>query len=248
MGIIRKEDADAISSFSFGMESVEPAEASEWSLSDSSSGVLPLPNAVEPLANAPEPVPTVHELPEEVEPEPVVQPIFEVPEEILAGFYENVLQVGLEDGKNQVFAELQVLQERYASALDELAAVGRELAAQNQVQVMTLSCMIAERLLRDELKVRPEKLLELVKESLTKTSGVDRVNVKCSPGDHEYLVQRRPSLEDGLGGGVTVRIELDETLEYGDFQLESDSGIIDGRVGARIVDVKKSLMEQPTNV
>lgn len=254
MGIIRKENAGAISSFSFGVESTGPVEASEWSLTDSGSEILPLPGSVpdsvdvhETSANGA--VPVEGEMPTEIEPpEPIVQPVFEVPEEILTGFYENVIQVGLEDGKNQVFAELQVLQERYASALDELAAVGRELAAQNQIQVMTLSCMIAERLLRDEIKVRPERLLELVRESLNKATGTDRVSVKCSPGDHEYLVQRRASLEDGLGGSVTVRVELDETLEYGDFQIESDNGIIDGRVGTRVADVQKSMMEPGSNV
>ena len=125
------------------------------------------------------------------------QPIFEVPEEILRGFYEEVAAVGLEDGKAQVFAELTVLQERYASALEQLRAVSEKIATQNQMQIIRLASIIAEKIVRTHVRLNPN-LFRMVDEAISLDDTATSVQVFCSPGDYEYLAER-------IGAGELTR-------------------------------------------
>ena len=66
--------------------------------------------------------------------------------------------------------------------------------------------------------------------------------MKCSPGDYGYLAENQQALLDARSRYIYSWIE---TLEYGDFQIESDHGIIDGNVASRIAEIEKAMMGGP---
>ncbi len=175
------------------------------------------------------------------EPPPAEPPVFEVPAEILQGVYDQAVAQGLEDGKNQVFAELTVLQERYAGCIDQLVGVSKELQAQNRVQLLSLACTIAEKLVRSHLRANPADLLTLVDEVLQQVEGEDEVIVAVGPDDHQYLVERRQQLIDGIGGAFKIKVIADPKLEYGDFRVETRLGATDGRVASRMAEAEGAL-------
>lgn len=174
-------------------------------------------------------------------PPPAEPPVFEVPAEILQGIYDQAVAQGLEDGKNQVFAELTVLQERYAACIDQLVGVSKELQAQNRVQLMSLACTIAQQLVRSHLRTNPADLLTLVDEVLQQVEGEDDVVVAVGPDDHQYLVERRQALMDGVGGAFKIKVIADPELEYGDFRVETRLGATDGRVASRMTEAEEAL-------
>ncbi len=188
-------------------------------------------------------------LPKEPSPPPIsapqtspAPPIFEIPEGILQSLYEQAVLQGLEEGKGQVFAELTVLQERYLTAIEQLNAVSLELQSRNQLQLITLSCRIAERLLRDELKVRPERLMQMISEALAGLEERDEVLIRCSQEDHTFLSERRDELASDTGGIFSIRIQADPSLEYGDFKLETQHASTDGRLAQRIAQIEAILL------
>ena len=245
MAIIRAADAEDVSSFTFGDDVGAAADTRTWRVADEPAGSLPAPHESQEPQRVAEPSlpPGPGELLSQEQPvqQPAPQPIFEVPEEILAGFYEQAVAAGLEDGKNQVFAELTVLQERFASALSNLAAVGQELASRNQVQLMSLACIVAEKLIRHEVSVRPQLLLELIGSVLSEHAVRDDVVVQCSPGDYEFIAENKAFLLEGTEGAFSLRVEQNPEFEYGDFNIETQTGSIDGSVASRMKDVQSSL-------
>lgn len=189
--------------------------------------------------------------PPEPEPERVVEPVapppppvFEVPPEVVQSIYEQAVLQGQEDGKAQVFAELQILQERYAGALDQLVAVSHQLASQNQLQLITLACRVAEKLVRHELSVNPERLMKLIADAVADLDEADEVTVRCSVPDFDFINERRAELTAGAGSSFTVRVQSDPELEYGDFRVETRTGSLDGRVATHLADVEVQLREQ----
>ena len=257
MTIIRKENAEGIAPFSFAQDMGEAPPDEEWRVTGGSGGIpigheggQPLPLEAQESVNPAEGASEPDVSPEmSVPPEPAgPPPVFEIPEDILGAFFEQAVMAGIEEGKAQVLAELGILQERFAGALGSLTGVSRELAAQNQVQLITMACRIAEKLVRDELSVRPEKLMGLIAHALKETEGQTEVLVRCSPMDFDYLNERQPELAAGAGGSFTVRIEANPELEYGDFQIETGRGNVDGRVSSRIEEVEGHLKESGTDV
>lgn len=250
MGIISKENADRVESFRFADSSASSAEASSWSLAAQQPDALPGPQSAQAIegeqAQHNPAEPSSNMAGKATSPEPqaapeIVQPVFEVPDEVLGQFYEQGLLAGQEEGKNLVFAELTILQERFAGALDNLVGVSRELSSQNQIQVMTLACQIAETLIRGELKTNPARLVDLIRDAISKQTSQSEVLVRCSSGDFEYISGQKPHLVDGNDGAFSVRVEEDPQLEYGDFQIETKKGQMDGRLSTRLDEVKNAL-------
>ena len=252
MGIISKEQADQVESFSFADSNASITEASSWSLTAEQPDALPgpVPNADERVNANQGQSPSIP-LPPDSDAQgapiadhastPVVEPVFTISDEVLGQFYEQAVLAGQEEGKNLVFAELTILQERFAGALDNLVCVSKELSSQNQVQVLALACQIAETLLRSELKTNPAKLVEMIQQAIAKQADRSEVLVRCSPGDFEYISNQKPHLASGDGEAFTIRVEEDASLEYGDFHIETTKGQMDGRISARLDEVKSAL-------
>lgn len=255
--IIRSENVDeGVQRAVFGGTQPEPSEGQPMVAPRVDRQGIPLPSPDRPASlPAPEPAARAqskadakadHAAPEAEAapappPPPPPPPVFEVPGEILQGVYDQAVAQGLEDGKNQVFAELTILQERYAAALDGLVGVSRELQAHNRVQLIGMACAIAEKLVRGHLKAHPGELLTLIGEVLQQVEGSDEVVVSCGPDDHAYLVERQEALADGAGGSFKVRVVADPALEYGDFKVETRHGATDGRVSTRLGAVERDL-------
>ena len=253
MPIIRKPKARKLETHSFSGPMADPPPVENWRVIVDSQGPQALAEPEEPtqalpneVAAAPAPAPE-----EAASPPPTSQappPVFEVPGEILEAFYEQAVMAGIEDGKNQVMAELQVLQERYATAIDQLVGVSKELAAHNKVQLVTLACQIAEKVLRTHLSVRPDDLLSLVSQALAESRPSDEATVYCSEPDHAYLTERKEALVAGADGSFSVKVVADPTFEYGDFRIETKLGSTDGRVTTRVHDIKRLLDEEDADV
>ena len=214
MSVLPKERMGEVVPISFGAPKAAPT-TSEWNVGGHGAPAAePAPevSATEQVS-APEPI---AQTPQDAYREPMPSaepPVFEISEDILRAFYEEAIAVGLEDGKAQVFAELTVLQERYAAAVEKLKLVGEQLAAQNQTQIIQLSCMIAEKIIRSHLKLNPADLLAMIKEAINAQEDVGTVDVICSPGDFEFLQE---SLDSGLESNralVNVNVRVDETFE-----------------------------------
>ena len=261
MGIIRKENAEDITPFSFAQGMGEAPPDQEWRVSSGAQGLDD--RSADPAAQqVGMPGQQVHALGEEpsvsaagVAPEAIAEPasqgeppVFEISEDILGAFYEQAVMAGIEEGKGQVLAELGILQERFTGALEQLAGVSRELAAQNQVQLITMACRIAEKLVRDELSVRPERLMGLISSALKEHEGADEILVRCSPPDFEYISERQSDLVAGSGSSFKVRVEASPELEYGDFQIETARGNVDGRISSRVEEIEQTLKEPGTDV
>ena len=240
MSVLPKERMGEVVPISFGAPQSEPT-TSAWQVGGSpASAAAPPSPQMEPVA-APEPVVQTPQEPYREPPRSEEPPVFEISEDILRLFYEEAVAVGLEDGKSQVFAELTVLQERYAAAVEKLRLVGDQLAAQNQGQIIQLSCLIAEKIVRSHLKLNPTDLLSMIQTTIDAQENVGTVDVVCSAGDFEFLQERLVSSEQTETSLVKVNVKVDETLEYGDFRLETNVGAVDGNIADQVAQVSSAI-------
>ena len=175
---------------------------------------------------------------------PPMPPVVEVPEEILQALYEQVVLQGLEEGKTQVLSELTVLQTRYAHAIEQLEAVSRQLIDRNRVNVITLACRVAERLVKDHLKLHPGDMLRLVRDVLDDLGeeARDGVVIECGPDDHEFLAEHRATLGDRASGAFHVQIAENPELEFGEFRVETRAGSANGGLIARLAAAREALL------
>ena len=91
------------------------------------------------------------------------------------------------------------------------------------------------------MKLNPNDLLAMVQEAISSQQDVGSITVICSSGDFEFLESRLESMTDTNGGLIKVNVRMDETLEFGDFRVETNAGTVDGTVSDRVNQVSTSL-------
>jgi len=228
MAVIRKGEVAEVIEFDFGttVPAVAPAEPPAFEDLTPRAAPEPPPEPEAPIAPA----------------EPPPPPVVEVPEALVGSLYEEAVLRGIDDGKAQVLAELSVLQERYAAALDQLDAVSRQLVDRNRVRLIDLSCQVAERLLRHHLSLHPQHLLDAIHEVLSDIKDREEVVVHCSADDHAFLTGRRAELSSGLGEVFQVQVMVDDALELGDFRVETRTTSADGAIRARLEEARAAML------
>lgn len=237
MALLPRERLGEVVSVNFGDSNRAKPTAKEWVVGGGGQAASVQAQAAAQPAPVVQPPPAVEPMPvQNAEP-----PVYEISEEILRAFYEEAIATGLEDGKGQVFAELNVLQERYASAIEQLRGAGQQLAGQNQTQIIKLACFMAEKIVRSHLKLNPSDLFDMVQEAIEAQTDVGVVTITCSSGDFEFLETRLESMTGPDGSLLHVNLKKDAMLEYGDFQVETKTGNIDGRVQDRVNQVAQAV-------
>jgi flagellar biosynthesis/type III secretory pathway protein FliH len=120
------------------------------------------------------------------------------------------------------------------------AAAGSVLAAREhwlarwETDAVRLSVAIAEKLIRNELRHRPELVAETVRELLQLAAGSSDVSVRLHPLDLELIQQHRADDSSGFASTVAVRWVPDERLARGDCVVETRQGEIDARLETQL--------------
>ncbi len=116
------------------------------------------------------------------------------------------------DAQAKLAAAHLTLEARYADERENLRA-----------QVNTLAVAVASRVLSSEVTARPELIGAWVDEALRRVSRARSVTVRVHPDD----VARLPE-------AAAATIEADPELARGDCVVESELGVIDGRLSVKL--------------
>ncbi len=118
--------------------------------------------------------------------------------------------------------------ERLAESLRQVARWRSQLAQGNQHQLLELAVAMADRLLGEQLKLEPERIVSLCGQVIAESGCQDQqLTIKLCPGDVEMARSWLETQEDFL-------IEADESLSPGDCMITSPWGEVDARLVTRL--------------
>lgn len=129
------------------------------------------------------------------------------------------------------------LRKRYEEAaanLLNLEAICREMAQfRRQVQYyvekdsIRLAVLLAKKILRQELKVNKQVVLQLLAKTLRELEGSGTFRVWLNPEDHKFALAARPALEKFLGEDQALSLRAKPDLAPGSVLIETDREVID---------------------
>ena len=170
-------------------------------------------------------------------------------EEIVARAEEKA-QALLEEAKDRAEqVKLNASVEARAEALAELATQSLALKRAEQfadeaalTRSIQLAGVLAERLLGEELQLRPERVTALARQALAESRGARRIKIYANPRDLSFLEAERESL--GLGEQI-VELFAEPHLGQGELRLETDLGVLDAALRPQlerlVQELKRSL-------
>ena len=170
-----------------------------------------------PLATVPDAPPVVQtKAPEAGRPRPT-PPLLVVQPDLAAGF----------DAYSQLSAAVASLR---------LKAAG--LAEQARSDALEIGFQVARRIIDAELKSSPEPLFAMVKSAVRRLGDARRLTLRLHPDDAALLEPKEVRQRIGLTL-MQVEVVADARLGRGDCLIDSEAGSIDGRIDARLDELKR---------
>lgn len=134
--------------------------------------------------------------------------------------------------------------ERTAAAVDVLRATAERLAAEARTDALEIGFLVARRILDMELTASPEPLVNLVRSAVKRLGETRKVAIHLSPADARALsavIEERGAQAVASAAVAKVEIVADGSLGRGDCLVEGDLVTVDGRIAARMEELRRVL-------
>lgn len=134
--------------------------------------------------------------------------------------------------------------ERTSAAVDLLRATAERLAAEARTDALEIGFLVARRILEMELTASAEPLVNLVRSAVRRLGESRRIVIHLSPADSQALsaiVESRGAQAVAQASISKVEIVADASLGRGDCLVEGDLVTVDGRINARIEELRRVL-------
>ncbi|HND53452.1 MAG TPA: FliH/SctL family protein [Pirellulaceae bacterium] len=141
-----------------------------------------------------------------------------------------------------VEAQLNDAPAAWRQLVDEIERSRQQWLARWQHDAVSLACEIAARVIRSELRQRPELTLGLVREALELAAGRPRVVLALHPRDLELLSGQLGQLLAEMGRVATVEVAADSRLEPGGCRVTSEFGELDQQWTTRLARIEAELL------
>jgi len=144
---------------------------------------------------------------------------------------EQWAKAGYEKGVEKAEAECRQLKQEALNKLKEAELClrearqkSRELLASSEVKMVELAVAAAEQLIKTQLELAPEKIIQIVRETMRLINGAGRLTVYVSPADLPACLELRGKLEEEFLEVNRLEILPDGALKRGSCRVESESG------------------------
>ncbi len=128
-----------------------------------------------------------------------------------------------------------------ADKVFEVARLRQLMTKLAEDDIVELARVLAERVIGEELELRPERILLLAKQCIREGRGSSRLSLYAHPDDAAYLRQQIDQLNPDEA--VELQIQSDPDLMQGDLRVETDVGTIDARIGTQLANLAAKIRE-----
>ncbi|MDT8446773.1 MAG: FliH/SctL family protein [bacterium] len=143
-------------------------------------------------------------------------------EEIERAAYEVGHAKGYEAGLELARKDSAELAVQVTDLLAELKDLRITLAHQHETEIVQQTLLMAKKVVHEELKTRPEFVLNLIKTALKHFEGLGKVRITVHPVEYDFLAKHKPELEAYLEEGQYLTFRKSESVSASGPVVETD--------------------------
>ncbi len=160
------------------------------------------------------------------------------------------LQIGrleqeLQQGRQQYRQLEQQAVMSIQQSVTELGRYQKKVAEESERQIVRLSLEIAKKIVHREVQVDGSILVTMVKFALEYVADARKVRIHVHPEDLS-LIRTTPEWDPLERGGLPMEWIGDPSMERGGFLVESDMGMIDGRLSRQFQEIERNFFSNPS--
>lgn len=162
--------------------------------------------------------------------------------------YEEQKNLGFKEGYNEGQKKaLEEINKEKDSILNEAKTIKetaqkkyKEIIKSSEKDIVDLVISISSKLIYDKLNNDRSIAIEIVRETIEKTTHKKSINLYVSSADFNTVTNKRGKLMSKIDGIETLEIFHDETLTMGSCRVETSCGLIESHLEKRIEGVKNA--------
>lgn len=153
------------------------------------------------------------------------------------------MQIGLEEGyqkaSEEVFSKVINLEAIAGSSFK----LKKEIILSAELEILQLSIVIAEKILKQQLEIKPEMIKEIIRAAINELKDKEEIKIIVNPALKEQLYDFSEELKIAIKGMKTIKIIEDKTIHANSAIIESPESRIDARLETQIAKIAEELMK-----
>jgi flagellar assembly protein FliH len=147
---------------------------------------------------------------------------------------QDAYALGYEEGKaagiESTMASGEKVIERLNQTISQVEKFRREVYLNAERESVALALAVAAKIVGSEVETKKEVVLSTVKSALGKVVDYERIKIKVSPDDFEFVKNSASELSGSVENLENVAFEADETVTCGGCVIETNFGDIDAKI------------------
>lgn len=164
--------------------------------------------------------------------------------------FEAARQDGYAQGHTEGFEQAQAeVQRQWEQQLSEASAVLSEayimkeqIIQEAEPFLVELSCMIAEKIIDQQLTLDPNIITELIRKSLSRRREQGVITLCVAPSQLAFVQAAREELNMAIDSQAELQILPDSTVKDSGCVIRSAYGSIDARIDTQLSEIKRELI------
>ena len=154
------------------------------------------------------------------------------------------LRAEYERGRREARAEVEAAATALVRSLEGLAAFRDSLRHRYERELLELAVRVAEKMLRSELRERPDAWLDMIRDGVRQAVDREHVRVRVPVALATFLRERLPDLQARLEDVKELEIVEDPALDAEGCVIETGFGELDLGVAAQSEQVRRGLVQE----
>jgi flagellar assembly protein FliH len=155
--------------------------------------------------------------------------------------YVDGMKKGIEKGASETAAmyekKIDALQREITAFLKIVESAKNSIFVNTEHLLLKMTLEIAKKVVNSEIATNPQIILNVVKKALTHISDRERIIIHVSPQDCTVVSQRKDFWNTVTDNLNNIIITEDCRIEKGGCLIESNSGMVDARLGVQLDEI-----------
>jgi flagellar assembly protein FliH len=153
-------------------------------------------------------------------------------------------QRGMREAEMRLKEQLEALSSQSSrvleKSLNEFDQLQKRIFADAEKQVAKLALEIAKKIVRREVRIDEQIVMAMIKVAMSYVSDARKLKIRVNPADLKTIRTNPSRGADLESSAPSPEWVADPAIERGGFIIESDSGMVDGRLGQQFQEIEKS--------
>ena len=151
--------------------------------------------------------------------------------------------LGYEEGFSKGQQDIYGMVVNLEAIADTTFELKKEIILSAEQEILQLSVLVAERIIKKQLEIKPEIVNEIIKAAINELKDKEEVKIIINPALKEQLYSVSDELKATIKGLKTIKIVEDKTIHPDSAIVESPESRIDARIETQVAKITEELMQ-----